>query len=295
VGRTYGYATVEVLCELGFGRNRISHLVDVGTLHAVSHGIYRLAGQQTTWRSKLYLLTLGTRSAASHLSAGLLHHLGRPRDLSPGYAEATTVHRSRRRQPEFAHRLYLVRGLDTSQHAIIDGIPCLPVERTLLDIASTHSIERFTSCFNEAVRRRLTSFEKLVGAYEQEPRRRSGAPAIRAAIEAVDGRVVPLSEWSRWAAERLVVAGLPAPELEAVLRNGRGRRIAQVDLYWPDHGLVVELDSRQYHFDGRAFGNDRRRDALLAGLGIMVIRITWEQFGDGDYFISVVRNAFDQR
>lgn len=295
VAATYGYTTVDRLRRLGFDRYRVDHLVATGTLESVSYGLYRLPGQPTNWKSKLYRLTLETRSAASHASAAILLGLGRPPDLSPGYAEATTSRRSRRRPPEFAHRRYRCAALDVGQQIVIDGIHCLPIGRTLLDVASVHPIELFTRCFNEAVRRRLITFDELVQSFEREPRRRGGAAAIRAAIEAVDGRVVPMSEWSLWATDRLVKAGLPEPQLEAVLRDRHGRRVAQVDLYWPDHGVVLELDSREYHFDGRAFARDRRRDALLAGLGISVIRVTWDLYRAGTYFVDVVRNALAQR
>ena len=294
VAGTYGYVTVDHLRHLGFDRYRIDHLVATGALESAAYGLYRLPGQPSHWRAKLYRLTVETRSVASHLSAAILLGLGEPTALSPGYDEATTARRCRR-SPEFAHRLYRWSALDQCQQVVIDGIPCLPTERTLLDVAAVHGVDRFTRCFNEAVRQRLVSFDGLVDSFEQEPRRKAGTPAIRAALAAVDGRVVPMSDWSQWAAERLVSAGLPPPILEEVLRDDGGRRIAQVDLYWPDQSVVVELDSRAYHFDGDAFDRDRRRDAVLAGLGVTVIRITWAQFQSGDYVVNVVRNALTRR
>ncbi len=260
----------------------------------MSYGLYRLPGQSTNWKSKRYRLTIETRSAASHLSAGILTGLGRPAELSPGYAEASGPGRSRR-APEFAHRFYRCASLDRGTWVMIDGIPCLPVDRTLLDIAAEHGTEPFARCFNEAVRRRLTSHGQLTASFEREPKRRKGTAAIRAALDAVDGSIVAMSDWSQWAADALVHAGLPEPELEHVVRDGRGQRIAQVDLAWPGYGLVVELDSRRYHFDDRAFARDRRRDARLAGLGMTVVRITWEQYQDRSYFVGVVREALVRR
>ncbi|MGI9614259.1 MAG: endonuclease domain-containing protein [Acidimicrobiales bacterium] len=289
----YGYLTVDRLHRLGFDRHRIDHLAATGLLDSVSYGLYRLPGSPADWKSKLYQLTVETRSCASHLSAALLLGLGSPKDLSPGYAEATSHHRSRR-SPEFAFRLYRDPSLDAVEQIIIDAIPCLPIDRTLLDVAREHGVELFTACFNEAVRRRLIDFADLVDSFERDSRRK-GAPAIRAALESVEGEAVAMSDWSNWAADRLVSAGLPEPDLEAVLHDTGGRRIAQVDLYWGSHRVVVELDGREYYFDSRAFAGDRRRDALLAGLGITVIRVTWEQYNDGSYFVDVVRNALAQR
>ena len=223
VRETYGYATAERLRQLGFSRHRIDHLAATGSLESVSYGLYRVPASPTSWKSKLYRLTLETRSAASHLSGAIMFGLGRPADLSPGYAEATATRRSRR-APEFAHRLYLVRGLDVSDRVVVDAIPCLPIDRTLLDIAAEHGTEPFVRCFNEAVRRRLTSLRQLRERFASDPPRRGGTPAIRSALDAVADRAVPMSEWSRWAADRLGHAGVPEPQLEAVLTDRRGRR-----------------------------------------------------------------------
>ena len=37
----------------------------------------------------------------------------------------------------------------------------------------------------------------------------------------------------------------------------------EVDAYWPDHRLAVELDSRRYHQTTRNFESDRQRDVIL--------------------------------
>jgi very-short-patch-repair endonuclease len=51
----------------------------------------------------------------------------------------------------------------------------------------------------------------------------------------------------------------------------------EVDFFWPDRGLVVEVDGFAFHAHRSAFENDRRRDRILAGEGLTVIRVTWRQ------------------
>ena len=46
----------------------------------------------------------------------------------------------------------------------------------------------------------------------------------------------------------------------------------EVDAVWWDHGLVVELDGREYH--EHRFEEDRDRDATLLSAGFPVLRIT---------------------
>ena len=48
----------------------------------------------------------------------------------------------------------------------------------------------------------------------------------------------------------------------------------EVDAYWREHGLVVEIDSYRYHRTRRAFEADRRRDIALQAAGMRSVRIT---------------------
>jgi very-short-patch-repair endonuclease len=55
----------------------------------------------------------------------------------------------------------------------------------------------------------------------------------------------------------------------------------EVDAYWPEASLALEIDGARTHRTARAFHEDRRRDRLLAGEGVQVIRATWPDLGDG--------------
>jgi very-short-patch-repair endonuclease len=48
----------------------------------------------------------------------------------------------------------------------------------------------------------------------------------------------------------------------------------EVDCYWPEHRLAVELDGRPYHVAVRDMERDKRKDAKLLRVGISVMRIT---------------------
>jgi very-short-patch-repair endonuclease len=51
----------------------------------------------------------------------------------------------------------------------------------------------------------------------------------------------------------------------------------EVDAYWPQHNLVVEVDGFAYHGNRAAFERDRRKDAALTAAGLRVVRITWRR------------------
>ena len=74
----------------------------------------------------------------------------------------------------------------------------------------------------------------------------------------------------------LLVANLPTPILNAPIELDSTTTI-EVDAFWPEHRLIVELDSRQAHDTQAAFEADRLRDRRLAALGYTVLRITDRQ------------------
>ena len=66
---------------------------------------------------------------------------------------------------------------------------------------------------------------------------------------------------------------LPPPDLNVDLILD-GHEI-QADCFWPDHGLIVELDGGAAHMTTQAFYADRARDRKAQAAGLTVIRITW--------------------
>jgi len=66
-------------------------------------------------------------------------------------------------------------------------------------------------------------------------------------------------------------ARLPPPDVNARLGP------YEVDFYWPDRRVVVEIDGFAFHSSRSAFERDRERDATLTARGIRVLRFTWRQ------------------
>lgn len=51
----------------------------------------------------------------------------------------------------------------------------------------------------------------------------------------------------------------------------------ELDLFWPDEGVAIEVDGRAHHSARQRFEGDRRKDNWLRVRGIEVIRLTWGQ------------------
>ncbi|MEA2445486.1 MAG: hypothetical protein QOJ12_2778, partial [Thermoleophilales bacterium] len=51
----------------------------------------------------------------------------------------------------------------------------------------------------------------------------------------------------------------------------------EVDFHWPDHSVIVEVDSWKHHAGRLAFERDRRKWAALEAAGYAVIPLSWRQ------------------
>jgi hypothetical protein len=284
--------TIENAGCIGFTADQLAHLVRVGQLESSNRGVYRVPSYPSDWMSKLQRQCIGAKGYVSHLSAAMLFQLGAPNDLTPGFGEVTVPKPTRKRLDEI--KLYRASDFGEISSVEIDGLICTSIDRTLCDIAAIHRFGVFQGCYNMAVRRRLITLRRFAAA-AQGDRRRRGRSRLREALQSVGGDIVPPSDWSQWAVERLVDAGFPEPQKEVDLYDVHGLWVGRVDLYWPEFNLVVELDGREFHFDTASFESDRSRDARLLGVGIAVLRFTWSQFNDGDYFERSVQGAISHR
>jgi very-short-patch-repair endonuclease len=90
-------------------------------------------------------------------------------------------------------------------------------------------------------------------------------PRPRRLRSELEARLLPL----------LAARGLPFPLCNHKLRVGG--RMMEVDCFWPDQRVVVELDGRQAHGHDVAYERDRNRDRDLTVAGYSALRITWAQ------------------
>ena len=80
----------------------------------------------------------------------------------------------------------------------------------------------------------------------------------------------PMESVLRWI---LHEAGLPAPELQYVVRDDAGGFLGRADLAWPDRRVLVEFDG-DVHRDRDVFVDDLRRQNRLVAAGWTVLRFT---------------------
>lgn len=74
----------------------------------------------------------------------------------------------------------------------------------------------------------------------------------------------------------LVLAGLPEPEVDFIVRDEDGNVVRRYDMYYPEAGLLVEYDGRQHARDGKQWKGDLGRREELDDLGRRLIVVTHE-------------------
>ncbi len=160
------------------------------------------------------------------------------------------------------------------------GIRTASVELGLASSAQALNLRGLNEVIDETLRRRLTTWERLERTFDEfsRPGRPGSALLRKVKTDRAIDAAVPLSQWSRDFANKLMAAGLPRPWMEWRVNSEEGILIAQVDLAYPKHRYALELDSVAHHLNTEAFEVDRYRDAALSCLGWRVGRFTWRQF-----------------
>lgn len=170
-------------------------------------------------------------------------------------------------------RHHRVRHLPPADTTKLDQIPVTTVARTLFDLAEVSDRSALERAFEAAERRELLDMEAVRLTCRRNPGRRAHRQ-LRSLLPSLS-RVEPIrSELERLFHRVCRLSNLPRPQVNA--RVGR----FEVDAFWPDAGLVVEVDGWEFHRTRAAFERDRARDAALIVAGYRVIRITWRQVRD---------------
>ncbi|MCP3857936.1 MAG: type IV toxin-antitoxin system AbiEi family antitoxin domain-containing protein [Actinomycetia bacterium] len=260
--------------EAGMSQGQITRRVAQGRWERLRLGAYRSATTPLTWQGELLALVLLTGGTASHRSAVRLDQL----DGSFACAPEVTVEHPRQR-PWAGAIVHGSTQMDLIRPRQVNGIAVTPVERSLIDVANVIDPRRLTRMVDDALRRNLTTLDRLWGTLVHHGARgRNGTAAFRADLdhrEAQEG--VPLSAWSRWVATLLANSGLPEPVLEHRIDH-RGSFVAQVDLAYPGAGVAIELDSISFHARLERFDLDPRRRNQIRNAGWHLIEVTWDLY-----------------
>ncbi|MDH4076739.1 MAG: endonuclease domain-containing protein [Acidimicrobiia bacterium] len=213
-------------------------------------------------------------AAACHHSAAAIHRL----PVQPG-GEVSVEMAGRTRRAIHGVRIRHTRWLPPDDVTVEpSGVRVTTVARTICDLAAELPVAHTSHLIEQAVIARLMAPGELQACAAAWCRRgRPGSGVIRRLDhELLDHEPVPASVLEHRAFALFVRAGLSGwvpqyapPWYDAV----RGI----VDVAWPEHRVIVELDGRRWHATARALGDDRRRDRAAVLAGWVTIRLGWHE------------------
>ena len=124
---------------------------------------------------------------------------------------------------------------------------------------------------DRAVQLEIIPFAEIFGLREHPSRRvRAAARLVRPGAES------PQETRTRLC---LVLAGLPEPQLQVVVRDD-GRFVGRFDMGYEEYALLIEYEGDQHRVDKRQWSTDILREERARQLGRSVVRITGELFRD---------------
>jgi very-short-patch-repair endonuclease len=264
-GGQHGVVALRQLLDLGLSRAAVEGRVRRKRLLPLHRGVYAVGHPALTWRGHLVaaVLACGEGALASHRAAGALHGLVRS-----GRIEVTAPRERRPRPGITVHRSRLTHEDDRS---LIAAVPVTSVARTLVDLADVLSEERLAKAIHQAEILRVFDLSALERAQERAGGRRGRHRLTRVLTAYRPEPHLIRSEAERRLKQLCESHSLPRPQFNVTVHG------YEVDAYWPEHRLVVELDSWTHHGTRAAFERDRKRDADLHAAGITTVRFTHEQ------------------
>jgi very-short-patch-repair endonuclease len=262
------------LLPFGITRATIDHWLRSGRLHLIHRGVYAVGHPALSLNGRLWaaVLAYGPNAVLSHRDAAALWGV---RQDNRRLIDVTVPGRTRHRRTGID--VHLVRNLDPRDVTKIDGIPVTTLARTFLDLGEVVPGNQVRRAINEADYLKLFDLKAVDDVLSRSNGRRGQKPLAAALIAAVP------EERTRSELEEAFLTfcedrDIPRPKVN---RQTNG---SEVDMTWPGHDLIVELDGYQAHSTRRAFESDRRRDAAQQLAEARPIRVTdnWLTTEPGD-------------
>jgi hypothetical protein len=260
-GRQSGNISRRQLLGLGLSAEAIKARRRNGSFVTRYNGVYAIAPARQDPQALIAAAVLagGPTAVASHASAAwlwdFLPRYQRPPEISLPTGDRRPRHVIIHRCPSLAPRdITRQRAIPTTTPArtALDLAPCLPEKqrRRLVNDARDSGYLRLPALREVLDRNPYHPGAKLLRGFLENPTRPTKSPFEDDFLAFV----------ARY--------GLPQPEINFPF-NGR-----ILDVFFAEHGVIVELDGWDFHRDRDSFEEDRDRDAEHLKLGLVTVRIT---------------------
>jgi len=169
-----------------------------------------------------------------------------------------------------------------------DGMLWAPPSRAVADSArGVLPLRDVRALVADAIQRGTCNVSQI--AEELRAGQPQGSAALRAALEEVADGVRSVTEGDL---RRLIKkGGLTEPMYNPLLYAGN-MFLAQPDAWWAEAGVVVEVDSREWHLSPAAWKRTQARHAAMSALGILVLHYAPSRIrADGGAVVAEIRTT----
>ena len=178
------------------------------------------------------------------------------------------------RMPEFVFTDGAVRFADAAR-AVADAARELASFREVRAVAA------------DAVQRRRCRLDQLIGELAHAPMRQSAW--LRQALAEVADGVRSAAEGDLRSLIR--AAGFPPPMFNARLYIGPDL-LAVADAWWPDAGVAVEVESREWHLSPEDWERTMSRSRRMGAKGILLVQVSPHQIRtEAERIVADIRDA----
>ena len=139
-----------------------------------------------------------------------------------------------------------------------DGIPVTTPARTLADLSSMLPLKDHRRAVREAMARKRITLKEILNE-----------PKLRHYL--ADGYTPTRSELEDAVLDLLEAGGFVKPDINPSLHG------YVPDFRWPEHKLIIEADSKEWHDNPLRQADDAARQAYLEATGERILRVTWAQ------------------
>ncbi len=268
------------LLEAGFTRHRIANWIRTGRLVKLVRGVYSygrgVENHRAVWRAGL--VAAGRGSALTGQSACEAWGFVETKDQLPRVV-TVAVSRGGSRQlrgqsPALAQTVFRLvkRRFQPDEIRIKDGLAVVKPILALLDYAAEASERSVRFAFLEACRLKVFGradvddcFRRIVGhrgAGKLRPLLVLWVPELSRIRSVFEGLF--LLAWME--------AGFPMPKVNERIFG------YEVDLFWAEYGVVLELDGGAFHNNPAQRAIDLAKQRDLEAQGLIVLRMTYEEF-----------------
>ena len=260
----------EQLRDLGYNRRQIALREKNGELHELYHNVWAVGHRNVSPLGHLIaaVLSCGPNAFLSHRTAAAVHGL---RKIDVRAIEVTVVGTSTPVRPGLIlHRTDRKPAKGEVRERGLLRFSSVP--RMFVEVAKTETDAELDRLVTLAARKRLLDPDAMEAALERHGRR-PGVGRLKRALRRYRPRPDGTSNLEREFAAWLKTQ----PDIPEPVRNVHIDRW-EIDCWWPEQKVALELDGRPYHMAVKDMEKDRLKDTKLQRIGIRPMRVTDARF-----------------